>query len=85
AGGPAPCGIDIVLLDNMDPADLRRAVEMRDQSAARTELEASGGVTMETIGAIAGTEVDRISTGSLTHGATWLDVALDMDPPARAG
>ncbi|MCW5764373.1 MAG: carboxylating nicotinate-nucleotide diphosphorylase [Phycisphaeraceae bacterium] len=85
AGGPAPCGIDIVLLDNMDPPTLRRAVQLRDQANTRTQLEASGGVTIETVGAIAATGVDRISTGSLTHGATWLDVALDMEPPSRPG
>ncbi len=86
AGG---AGVDIVLLDNMDAPTLARAVALRD--SARKEgrllqallLEASGGVTLETIGAIAGTGVDRISAGTLTHGATWLDVALDMDARER--
>jgi nicotinate-nucleotide pyrophosphorylase (carboxylating) len=74
AGG---CGVGIVLLDNMGPDLLRRAVEMRDGSGLKVLLEASGGVSLETIGAIAATGVDRISAGAITHGATWVDVGLD--------
>ncbi len=74
AGG---CGVEIVLLDNMGPDLLRRAVEMRDRSGLKVLLEASGGVSLETIGAIAATGVDRISAGAITHGATWVDVGLD--------
>ena len=43
----------------------------------RCELEASGGITLETIGAIAGTGIDRISAGALTHSAEWFNVAVD--------
>lgn len=75
AGG---CGVDIVLLDNMDAAAIAEAVSLRDSSGVKMLLEASGGVTLESIGAIAATGVDRISTGSLTHGATWVDVGLDV-------
>lgn len=75
AGG---CGVDIVLLDNMDARTLAEAAVMRAALCPRMLLEASGGVTLETIGAIARTGVDRISVGSLTHGATWLDVGLDV-------
>ncbi len=78
AGG---CGVDIVLLDNMTPDQLRAGVKMRDDASERTgpiELEASGGVTLETIGEIAATGVERVSTGSMTHGAVWLDVGLDL-------
>ena len=71
-------GVDIVLLDNMGPEDLRRAVAMRDAAKAPLEFEASGGVTLETIGAIAETGVERISVGGLTHGAVALDVGMDM-------
>ena len=46
--------------------------------APAMQLESSGGVNLETVGAIAATGVDRISTGSLTHGATWMDVGLDV-------
>lgn len=69
--------IDIVLLDNMNTHDLREAVERRNQSRSSVLLEASGGVTLDTIRAIAGTGVDRVSVGSLTHGARSLDVGLD--------
>lgn len=74
-----PAGtIDIVLLDNMGPAQLREAAATRDAKAPQLELEASGGVNLETIGQIAMTGVDRISVGALTHSATQLDVGLDF-------
>jgi len=68
---------DIVLLDNMSLGELRRAVEIRNALAETVDLEASGGVTLETVRAIAATGVDRISAGALTHSAGSLDVALD--------
>lgn len=78
--------VDIVLLDNMDVATLREAVRMRDAMATGLLLEASGGVTLGTIGAIAGTGVDRISVGALTHSARSLDVSLDaMESDRRRG
>lgn len=82
AGG---CGVDVVLLDNMSASELRQAAALRDASSVgrRLSLEASGGVTLETIAEIAATGVDRVSTGSLTHQATWLDVGLDVMPGAR--
>lgn len=70
--------IDLVLLDNMNANDLRQAVAMRDGAGSALVLEASGGVRLESVRLIAETGVDRISVGSLTHGATWMDVALDM-------
>jgi nicotinate-nucleotide pyrophosphorylase (carboxylating) len=68
---------DIVLLDNMSLDQLRAAVELRNHLAPQVELEASGGVSLATIGEIARTGVDRISAGALTHSAISLDVALD--------
>lgn len=68
---------DIVLLDNMPLDELRAAVSRRDAIAPRTLLEASGGVTLTTIGDVAGTGVDRISVGALTHSAPALDIGLD--------
>lgn len=68
---------DIVLLDNMQPDLLRRAVAMRDSVAPQVQLEASGGVNLQTVEAIASSGVDRISVGALTHGATSLDIGLD--------
>jgi len=68
---------DIVLLDNMPPEVLREAVVIRDDGGWRSELEASGGVNLQTIRAIAESGVERISAGALTHSAVSLDVALD--------
>jgi nicotinate-nucleotide pyrophosphorylase (carboxylating) len=71
---------DIVLLDNMSVEQLRRAAILRDAEAPDVQLEASGGVSLETVAAIAATGVDRISAGALTHSAVWFDVALDWLP-----
>jgi nicotinate-nucleotide pyrophosphorylase (carboxylating) len=68
---------DIVLLDNMTLDQLRRAVTLRDRVASAVPLEASGGVNLQTVRAIAQTGVDRISVGGLTHAAKSLDVAFD--------
>jgi nicotinate-nucleotide pyrophosphorylase (carboxylating) len=70
--------VDVVLLDNMSIEELRQAVAMRGASAARPALEASGGVSLGTVGAIARTGVERISVGAITHSAPSLDVALDV-------
>lgn len=70
-------GPDIVLLDNMGPAQIAEGVAIRDRLRPGTILEASGGVSPETAGALAATGVDRISSGWPTHGAPWLDIALD--------
>lgn len=69
--------IDFVLLDNFSLDALREAVQRRNAVNADVQLEASGGVTLETIRDIAETGVERISCGALTHAATWLDVGLD--------
>ena len=68
---------DIVLLDNMDLQSLREAVRLRDRMATGILLEASGGVTLATVTAIAQTGVERISVGGLTHSAPALDLAFD--------
>jgi nicotinate-nucleotide pyrophosphorylase (carboxylating) len=68
---------DIVLLDNMSLETLRQAVEMRNRGGYPSQLEASGGVNLETIRGIANTGVERISVGALTHSAGSLDVGLD--------
>lgn len=72
-----PVEPDIVLLDNMSPQQLREAVQLRDQANSRTELEASGGINLQTIAEVAATGVERISVGALTHSARSLDVGLD--------
>ena len=70
-------GPDIILLDNMDPAMLREAVARRDACHAAIELEASGGIDLGTVRAVAETGVERISVGALTHAAVSLDFGLD--------
>lgn len=70
-------GPDIVLLDNMPRDALREAVARRNAAGSKAELEASGGVRLETLRDIAETGVDRISCGALTHSAVNFDVALD--------
>jgi len=68
-------GVDAVLLDNMDPPTLRRAVAMVN---GRAVTEASGRITRETAPAIAATGVDLISSGWITHSAPILDLGLDI-------
>jgi len=72
-----PVEPDIVLLDNMRPAMLRKAVTMRDEVAPEVQLEASGGITRRTIRKIAESGVERISLGALTHSSVQLDFGLD--------
>lgn len=69
-------GVDYILLDNMSNDELRKAVTMRN--GLRPYLEASGGVTLDTIQAIAQTGVDYISVGAVTHSAVALDISLDF-------
>jgi len=72
--------VDMVLLDNMSLADMQRAVALSDRLGRgnRPLLEASGGVALDTVRAIAETGVDRISVGALTHSAPALDVGMDI-------
>jgi nicotinate-nucleotide pyrophosphorylase (carboxylating) len=72
-------GIDVILLDNMDCPKMQSAVELRDKSGKKTELEASGGVTLETVRSIALTGVERIAVGATTHSAPALDIGLDIE------
>ena len=69
--------VDLILLDNMSLDQLRTAVALRDKTAPQIHLEASGGVRLETVRAIAETGVDRISVGALTHSAPTLDHGFD--------
>jgi nicotinate-nucleotide pyrophosphorylase (carboxylating) len=69
-------GPDVVLLDNFSIGDLEKAVRL---AGSRCVTEASGGVTLETVRAIAETGVDVISVGALTHSAPSLDLGLDVD------
>ncbi|GAU80907.1 carboxylating nicotinate-nucleotide diphosphorylase [Bosea sp. BIWAKO-01] len=69
-------GADIVMLDNMSVADLITGVAM---VGGRMKVEASGGITLDTVAAIAATGVDMISVGALTHSASVLDLGLDIE------
>jgi nicotinate-nucleotide pyrophosphorylase (carboxylating) len=73
-------GADSVLLDNMTVAGLRAAVAL---AAGRVRLEASGGITLDTVRAIAETGVDAISIGALTHSVRALDISLEVHPCPR--
>jgi nicotinate-nucleotide pyrophosphorylase (carboxylating) len=76
-------GADVLLLDNMGPEELRKAVELRDMekgSAGPPSLEASGGVDLGTVRGIADTGVDFISVGALTHSAPTLDFSMLIEP-----
>jgi len=68
-------GIDVILLDNMAPAQIREAIALRKDNI---EFEASGGITLKNVNRIAATGVDYISVGSLTHRARAIDICLEM-------
>ena len=69
-------GADVILLDNMTPAEMARCVKM---IAGRALTEASGGITLENARAIAESGVDIMSSGALTHSAKSLDISLDVE------
>jgi nicotinate-nucleotide pyrophosphorylase (carboxylating) len=73
-------GVDVVLLDNMNLEQLRRAVELRNTLRGQHTgplLEASGGITLNTVATVAETGIDRIAIGALTHSAEAVDIGLD--------
>jgi nicotinate-nucleotide pyrophosphorylase (carboxylating) len=72
-------GVDRIMLDNMSHGQMQEAVRI---AAGRTPLEASGGVRLDTVAAIAATGVDFISAGAITHSVAALDISLDLDPVA---
>ncbi|HNX26149.1 MAG TPA: carboxylating nicotinate-nucleotide diphosphorylase [Phycisphaerae bacterium] len=73
--------VDIILLDNMPPAVIRKAIEMRRSAGVegKIEYEASGGITQKNLGEVAKTGVERISVGALTHSVQCVDIGLDSD------
>jgi len=79
-------GADVVLLDNMTPERMAaltpRLREASARAGRRLEVEASGGITLETIGAVAQCGVDRISIGALTHSAPAMDLSFYLEPLA---
>jgi len=79
------CEPDIILVDNLGPDALAEAVRRRDHRAPKVLLEASGGITLATVQALARTGVDRISVGALTHSAPALDIGLDFETEPAPG
>ncbi len=75
-------GVDMILLDNMKPAQLREAVAL---VKGRVFLEASGGITLDTINAVAATGVNAISIGALTHTVRALDLSLELEEKTNSG
>jgi nicotinate-nucleotide pyrophosphorylase (carboxylating) len=73
----ASAGAEMILLDNMSPDEMRRAVEQLPDSV---RTEASGGITLGNVRAVAEAGVDYISIGALTHSPMALDISLEMDP-----
>jgi nicotinate-nucleotide pyrophosphorylase (carboxylating) len=71
-------GVDRILLDNMSLEAMTTCVQLAKKAACRIPLEASGGVTLERLHAIAATGVDFISCGAITHSAVALDISLDL-------
>ena len=69
------CGADVIMLDNMSPADMAKAVEI---TAGRAKLEASGNITLENIAEVAQTGVDIISLGALTHSVRAFDISMKI-------
>jgi nicotinate-nucleotide pyrophosphorylase (carboxylating) len=69
-------GADVIMLDNMDPDTMRQAVE---RTSGRALLEASGGITYESVRSVAETGVDLISVGALTHSAPAIDISLQFE------
>jgi nicotinate-nucleotide pyrophosphorylase (carboxylating) len=70
-------GVDVIMLDNMNPAQIREAVQIID---GRALVEVSGGVTQKNIAQMADTGVDLISVGALTHSARAMDLSMQIDP-----
>lgn len=70
-------GVDVILLDNMGQWQLKHAVELRNKIGKKPLLEASGGITLNNVLAVASCGVDRISIGAITHSAIAVDIGLD--------
>ncbi len=74
-------GADIIMLDNMSPAEIRQVIS---QIPDHIKTEASGGITRDNISAVAQTGVDYISIGALTHSAPALDISLELEPATKS-
>ena len=70
------CEVDIIMLDNFNPAEMKKAVELINGHA---EIEASGNITLDKVKEIAETGVDYISVGAITHSVKALDISLELN------
>jgi nicotinate-nucleotide pyrophosphorylase (carboxylating) len=75
-------GADIIMLDNMSPEQMQRAVQLIRQYNPKIKIEASGNISLDTIRTVALTGVDYISTSAMVTRSTWLDYSLNILPPA---
>jgi len=75
-------GVSVILLDNFTPEQMRGAVSRRDELGlgSKVKLEASGGIDLSSVRAVAETGIDRIAVGALTHSAPAVDIALERNP-----
>ena len=73
----ADAGADVIMLDNMSLNEMRRVVSL---IPSQVKIEASGGITLANVGAVAMTGVNIISIGALTHSAKALDISLELEP-----
>lgn len=76
--------IDLILLDNMTPAQMRKAVELRTRMRSATKFEASGGITLRNVSQVAATGVDYVSIGALTHSVPAINLSLEITDVRRA-
>lgn len=74
-----PLGFDIIMLDNMSRADMKKAIALIRAESVKTEIEISGGVRFKDLPALAKLGADRISVGSITNSAAALDIAFDLE------
>jgi nicotinate-nucleotide pyrophosphorylase (carboxylating) len=72
-------GADIVMCDNMNIDDMKKVIHYKNANYPHILIEASGNVTLDTIGDIAKCGVDAISTGSIIHQATWVDISMKIE------
>ncbi|MEI7481562.1 MAG: carboxylating nicotinate-nucleotide diphosphorylase [Elusimicrobiota bacterium] len=79
-----PLGFDVIMLDNMSRADMKKAIDLIHRESKKTEIEISGGVRFENLAGLSKLGADRISVGSLTNSAAALDIAFDIEQVKNA-
>ncbi|MFW6308153.1 MAG: carboxylating nicotinate-nucleotide diphosphorylase [Campylobacterales bacterium] len=72
-------GVDIIMCDNMQPQDIKGVIALKDAINKNTLIEVSGNVALDTLPQLASLKIDAISSGSLIHQATWLDMSMRID------